>query len=61
LANQFRPGDNVRFRTVGAGITTARRGTVVKTVPTARGTRVEVKDASGQAFRPHLSMVKLSK
>ncbi|MFC7739428.1 hypothetical protein ACFQX4_27615 [Roseomonas sp. GCM10028921] len=61
MANQFKRGDAVRFRTVGAGVTTARRGTVVKTVPTLRGTRVEVKDATGHAFRPHLSMVRLVK
>jgi hypothetical protein len=61
LANQFRRGDSVRFKTVGAGVTNARRGTVAKTVRTARGVRVEVIDASGQAFRPHQSMVKLSK
>jgi hypothetical protein len=60
LANQFKRGAEVRFKTTGAGITTARRGTVVKTVPTVRGVRVEVKDKDGCVYRPHLSMVKLT-
>ncbi|TPG46067.1 hypothetical protein EAH89_25440 [Roseomonas nepalensis] len=60
MANQFKRGAQVRFKTTGAGVTTARRGTVVKTVPTVRGVRVEVKDQDGYVYRPHLSMVKLT-
>ncbi|MFT8246775.1 hypothetical protein [Roseomonas sp. BN140053] len=60
MANQFKRGESVRFMTTGAGVKTARRGTVVKTAPTVRGTRVEVKDKSGNLYRPHLSMVKLA-
>ena len=60
MANQFKRGTQVRFKTTGAGITTARRGIVVRTVPTVRGVRVEVKDKDGHVYRPHLSMVKLT-
>ena len=60
MANQFKRGEAVRFKTTGAGVTTTRRGTVVRTVPTVRGVRVEVKDKDGYVYRPHLSMVKLS-
>ena len=60
MANQFKRGAEVRFETTGAGITTDRRGTVVKTVPTVRGMRVEVMDKDGYVYRPHLSMVKLT-
>ena len=60
MANRFKRGEMVRFKTTGAGVTTTRRGTVVKTVPTVRGVRVEVKDQDGYLFRPHLSMVKLT-
>ena len=60
MANQFKRGAVVRFETTGAGISTKRRGVVVKTVPTVRGIRIEVKDKEGSVFRPHLSMVKLA-
>ncbi|HEY8611249.1 MAG TPA: hypothetical protein VIL69_08165 [Roseomonas sp.] len=60
MANQFKRGDSVRFKTVGAGIQFSRRGVVVKTVDSGRGVRVEVKDAEGRVFRPHLSTVKLA-
>ena len=60
MANKFKRGESVRFKTTGAGVTTTRRGTVVKTVPTVRGTRVEVEDKDGHRYRPHLSAVKLA-
>ncbi|GGC46456.1 hypothetical protein GCM10011504_26090 [Siccirubricoccus deserti] len=60
MANQFKRGDSVKFKTVGAGVTSNRRGVVVKTVDSGRGIRVEVKDKEGRVFRPHLSMVKLA-
>ena len=58
MANQFKRGDSVRFKTVGAGATSLRRGVVVRTVDSGRGIRVEVKDKDGRVFRPHLSTVK---
>ena len=58
LANQFKRGDSVRFKTVGAGVASSRRGVVVRTVDSGRGIRVEVKDKDGRVFRPHLSTVK---
>ena len=58
LANQFKRGDSVRFKTVGAGVASSRRGIVVRTVDSGRGIRVEVKDKEGRVFRPHLSTVK---
>ena len=60
MAKQFRRGDSVRFKTVGAGVTSSRRGLVVRTVDSGRGIRVEVKDKEGRVFRPHLSTVKLA-
>ena len=51
MANQFKRGDSVRFKTVGAGV-------VVRTVDSGRGVRVEVKDKEGRVFRPHLATVK---
>ena len=61
LANQFKRGDSVRFKTVGAGVASSRRGVVVRTVDSGRGVRVEVKDKEGRVFRPHLSTVKLAR
>ena len=58
LATQFKRGDSVRFKTVGAGVASSRRGVVVRTVDSGRGIRVEVKDKDGRVFRPHLSTVK---
>jgi hypothetical protein len=58
VANQFKRGDSVRFKTVGAGVASSRRGVVVRTVDSGRGVRVEVKDKEGRVFRPHLSTVK---
>ena len=58
MAKQFKRGDSVRFKTVGAGVTSSRRGVVVRTVDSGRGIRVEVKDKDGWVFRPHLSAVK---
>ncbi len=60
MAKQFKRDDRVRFRTVGAGVTSSRRGVVVRTVDSGRGIRVEVKDKEGRVFRPHLSTVKLA-
>ena len=61
MANQFKRGDSVRFKTVGAGVASSRRGVVVRTVDSGRGIRVEVKDKEeGRVFRPHLSTVKLA-
>ena len=57
MANQFKRGESVRFKTVGAGVASARRGVVVRTVDSGRGIRVEVKDKEGRVFRPHLSTV----
>jgi hypothetical protein len=57
MAKQFKRGDSVRFKTVGAGVTSSRRGVVVRTVDSGRGVRVEVKDEDGRVFRPHLSTV----
>ena len=54
-------GDSVRFKTVGAGVASSRRGVVVRTVDSGRGVRVEVKDKEGRVFRPHLSTVKLAR
>ena len=61
LANQFKRGDSVRFRTVGAGVASSRRGVVLRTVDSGRGIRVEVKDNEGRVFRPQLLTVKLSR
>ena len=61
LANQFKRGDGVRFKTVGAGVASSRRGVVVRTVDSGRGIRVEVEDKEGRVFRPHLSTVKLAR
>ncbi len=61
MANQFKRGDSVRFKTVGAGVASSRRGVVVRTVDNGRGIRVEVKDKEGRVFRPHLSTVKLAR
>ena len=58
MAKQFRRGDGVRFKTAGAGVTSPRRGVVVRTVDSGRGVRVEVKDKDGRVFRPHLATVK---
>ncbi len=58
LSNPFKRGDSVRFKTVGAGVASARRGVVVRTVDSGRGVRVEVEDKEGRIFRPHLSTVK---
>ena len=58
MAKQFKRGDSVRFKTVGAGVTSSRRGVVVRTVDGGRGIRVEVKDKDGWVFRPHLSTAK---
>jgi hypothetical protein len=61
LANRFKRDDSVRFETVGAGVTSSRRGVVVRIVDSGRGIRVEVKDKDGRVFRPHLSTVKLAR
>ena len=61
LSNLFKRGDSVRFKTVGAGVASSRRGVVVRTVDSGRGVRVEVKDKEGRVFRPHLSTVKLAR
>ncbi len=61
LASQFKRGDTVRFKTVGAGVASSRRGVVVRTVDSGRGIRVEVKDKEGRVFRPHLATVKLAR
>ena len=58
MANQFKRGHGVRFKTVGAGVASSRRGVVVRTVDSGHGIRVEVKDKEGRVFRPHLSTVK---
>ena len=58
MANQFKRGDSVRFKTVGAGVAKSRRGVVVRTVDSGRGVRVEVKDKDGRVCRPHLATVK---
>ena len=52
MANQFKRGESVRFKTVGAGVASSRRGVVVRTVDSGRGIRVEVKDKEGRVFRP---------
>jgi hypothetical protein len=61
LASQFKRGDSVSFKTVGAGVASSRRGVVVRTVDSGRGVRVEVKDNESRVFRPHLSTVKLAR
>ena len=58
MANQFKRGDSVRFKTVGAGVASSRRGVVVRTVDSGRGIRVEVKEEEGRVFRPHQAAVK---
>ena len=60
MVSRFKRGQAVRFETVGAGVRTKRRGTVMRTYDTARGVRVEVKTATGDRFKPHLSLVRAS-
>jgi hypothetical protein len=57
MANKFKRGQMVRFETVGRGYRVKRKGTVARTIDTARGTRVEVKSDDG-VFRPHESLVR---
>jgi hypothetical protein len=47
----------VRFETVGRGYRVKRKGTVARTIDTARGTRVEVTSDDG-VFRPRESLVR---
>ena len=58
VANQFKRGQTVRFETIGAGVRVKRRGTVVRTVDSGKGLRVEVQTKDGERFRAHLSVVK---
>jgi hypothetical protein len=58
VVNQFKRGQTVRFETIGAGVRVKRRGTVVRTVDSGKGLRVEVQTKDGIRFRPHLSVVK---
>ena len=58
MANQFKRGQTVRFETIGAGVRVKRRGTVVRTVDSGKGLRVEVQTKDGERFRAHQSVVK---
>ena len=57
MANKFKRGQMVRFETVGRGYRVKRKGTVARTIDTARGTRVEVTSDDG-VFRPRESLVR---
>ena len=50
MANQFKRGQTVRFETIGAGVRVKRRGTVVRTVDSGKGLRVEVQTKNGDTF-----------
>ncbi len=49
MANQFKRGDSVRFKTVGAGVASSRRGVVVRTVDSGRGKSVRGAEPAGQS------------